>query len=446
MMNRRWMTLLVIAALTSCGLTAAAAELETAISQIGLGWAKNSINAVIFRRNSLVTHGEFQYAAYYDEQGRVILARRELGSADWTTHVTQYKGDVNDAHNTISIMVDGGGYLHMAWNHHVDPLHYCRSLKPESLELGDPMPMTGLHEDHVTYPEFHRLADGGLIFFYRDGASGRGDLMMNRYDLKTGTWTQVGDAFINGEGQRNAYWQAAVDSRGVIHLSWVWRETGDVATNHDLAYARSEDGGVTWLRSNGEPYKLPITQETAEYACRIPQSSELINQTSMVADAQGHPYIATYWRPPDSPAPQFFMVYHDGTRWNTSQVTHRTESFTLSGGGTRRIPISRPQIVADAARGTACVVFRDEEMGEGVNVAICSDLANPAWKIVKLTTRPVGLWEPTYDTLLWRRDKILSLFIEKVGQGDGEKLEDLPPQPVSALDWKPASFNSNSSN
>ena len=58
---------------------------------------------------------------------------------------------------------------------------------------------------------------------------------------------------LDGQGQRNAYWQVAIDPQGSVHLSWVWRETPDVATNHDLGYAKSTDGGLTWQTSTGEP-------------------------------------------------------------------------------------------------------------------------------------------------------------------------------------------------
>ena len=146
------------------------------------------------------------------------------------------------------------------------------------------MPMTGKKEGRVTYPEFYRLPNGNLLFLYRDGSSGSGNLMMNHYSLKTKEWTQRQAAFINGEGKRNAYWQMCIDTRGTIHLSWVWRESGDVATNHDMGYARSEDQGRTWLKSNGEQYRLPITADSAEYAARIPQRHELINTTSMCAE------------------------------------------------------------------------------------------------------------------------------------------------------------------
>ena len=116
-------------------------------------------------------------------------------------------------------MVDGDGYLHMSWDHHGHPLRYCRSKEPGSLELTEKMPMTGKKEGRVTYPEFYRLPDGNLLFLYRDGASGRGNLMMNHYDLTTKKWTQRQDAFINGEGRRNAYWQMCTDTKGTIHIS-----------------------------------------------------------------------------------------------------------------------------------------------------------------------------------------------------------------------------------
>jgi hypothetical protein len=409
------------------------------IVPIAEGWAKNSINAVVFRRNSVVTHNETQYTAYYDADSCVVLAKRTLGSMNWEIRKTPYTGNVKDAHNSISIMVDGEGYLHMSWDHHNNPLNYCRSKTPGSLDLTAPLSMTGKKEDRVTYPEFYRLSDGDLLFLYRDGASGRGNLMMNHYDVKTRTWTQRQDAFIDGEGERNAYWQMCTDTQGAIHISWVWRETGDVATNHDLAYAKSTDGGKTWQKSTGEVYRLPITESNAEYAALIPQKSELTNQTSMSADSNGRPYIATYWRPQGTKVPQYHVVFHDGDRWQTQQISDRKTPFSLSGKGEKRVPMSRCQIFADSegAADKAYVLFRDTERQDRVSVAICDDLFEKTWLIEDLTDFAIGMWEPTYDTELWKRSKLLHLFLQTVGQGDGGTLEDMPPQEISILEWIP---------
>lgn len=108
--------------------------------------------------------------------------------------------------------------------------------------------MTGVDEGNVTYPEFYPLSGGDLLFVYRSGSSGRGNLVMNRYSLKEHKWTRVQDILIDGENKRNAYWQLYVDEKGTIHLSWVWRETWHVETNHDICYARSFDNGELGIR------------------------------------------------------------------------------------------------------------------------------------------------------------------------------------------------------
>lgn len=412
---------------------------ESQIVPIAKGWAGNSINAVIFRRNSVVTHGDTQYVSFYDADANVVLARRQLGTKTWDVRKTRYKGNVLDAHNSISIMVDGNGFLHMSWDHHGNPLRYCRSKMPGSLELTQKMPMTGKNEGKVTYPEYYRLPNGNLLFLYRDGESGSGNLMMNHYDLKTQKWSQIQDAFIHGEGKRNAYWQMCTDSNGTIHISWVWRESSDVATNHDMCYARSTDNGKTWQKSSGEKYHFPITVDNAEYACRIPQGSELINTTSMCADAKGRPFISTYWRPKGTKVPQYHLIYHNGRQWQTLQISNRSTPFSLSGSGTKRIPISRPQIIVDCNGQTdkAYMIYRDIERGDRVSLAICDNLGEEKWRFIDLTNFPVGMWEPTYDTEIWKRSKFLHIYLQKVGQGDEERIQNIPPQSISILEWKP---------
>jgi len=400
------------------------------------GYSQTSVNTAIFRKNSIVTHNGIQYIAFYDENGYLTLGKRELGNTQWTFYLSQYKGNCKDAHNVISIMVDGEGFLHVAFNHHGSSLNYCRSLRPGSLLLGNKEIMVGRDETEVTYPEFYRLTNGDLIFIYRSGGSGRGNLIMNRYEAKTKTWQRVQDVLIDGENERNAYWQLYVDNVNTIHLSWVWRETPDVATNHDLCYARSRDGGATWEKSDGEKYRLPITAENAEYVWHIPQDSELINQTGMCADKNGNPYIATYWRDRESTVPQYRLVWFDGETWHMQQIFERKTPFTLKGGGTKRIPISRPQLVIDNERGknNLYYIFRDEERGDKVSLASTRDLEKGIWETRDLTDFSVGAWEPTYDTELWREEHKLHLFVQHTDQGDGEKTGLLSPQPVYILE------------
>lgn len=426
-MNRDRLKYSVAVILTFMLGTVAFANIPTVcLKEVGDGYAATSVNTASFRNSSLATHGDTQYISYYDIDGNVILGKRKQGEDEWMLHKTQYKGNIKDAHNVISIGADGDGYLHVSFDHHGQPLRYARSVAPGSLELGELIPMTGVDESDVTYPEFYTMPDGDIIFAYRSGASGRGNLVMNLYSTKDKKWNRIHDVLIDGEDQRNAYWQMFVDSEGIIHLSWVWRETWLVETNHDLCYARSEDGGKTWQRSDGTEYQLPITMATAEIAWKIPQKSELINQTSMTADSKGNPYIATYWRDADSDVPQYRLVWHDGKTWRMSTVGNRTMPFTLAGGGTKMIPIARPRIVSDGKK--ACYIFRDQERGSKVSLAYTPQLGKREWEVFDATYFSVDAWEPSHDLNLWNNHRKLHVFVQPSHQGDGEKVAETRDQ------------------
>lgn len=415
------------------------------LSKIGDGYAQTSVNTTVFRQSSVTTHGDWQFAAYYDADGYVVLAKRKLvdkgKDGEWICQRTQYKGKVSDAHNIISLGVDGDGYLHLSFDHHGNPLRYCKSRQPMSLELCDMESMNGNDERNVTYPEFYNMPNGDLLFAYRSGSSGRGNLVMKRYVLKEKRWENLQDVLIDGEKKRNAYWQLCVDSQGTIHVSWVWRETPDVATNHDLCYARSKDGGKTWEKSDGSRYQLPIVAATAETAFHIPQNSELINQTSMTADENGNPYIATYWRDQNSDVPQYRLVWKDAKEgWTSCKVFDRQKPFSLGGVGTKMIPISRPRLAVKSksklkskSRVEAFYIFRDEERGSKVSVARCKDLCKNKWKVYDLTKFSVDAWEPSYDIPLWTERNRLDVFVQQTKQGDGEKVAQSQPTPVYVL-------------
>jgi hypothetical protein len=399
------------------------------------GWAGNSVNTVIFRKNSLTSYNDIQFISFYNPDGYVVLGKRKIGNTNWELKTTAFKGNIKDAHNSISIIADGEGYLHMAWDHHNNPLRYSRSKQPLSLEMSDPMPMTGKAERSVSYPEFYQIPEGDLLFFYRDGGSGRGNLVINKYSVSTKQWTQLHTNLIDGEGKRNAYWQSYVDYKGVIHISWVWRESPDVASNHDMCYAQSTDGGLTWEKANGEKYSLPINAANAEYVCRIPQKSELINQTSMTTGGDKMPFIAGYWRDEGSSIPQYHIIHYNGKEWKTRALNFRKTAFSLSGAGSKNIPIARPQLVAYGDK--VWLFFRDEERGSKVSVAYVPDINKRKYVVADLNTSSVGSWEPGYDPELWLHKRLIHLFVQKTVQADAEGLTNTPPQMVEVLEWNP---------
>ncbi len=433
--------LLVLLAPQSVPGGAAGAARFIPISQAA--WAGSSINVVANVRHAVVTHGRTQYAAYYDADSVMVLAKRQLGDDRWDTRRTAYAGNVADAHNAISLMVDGTGVLHVAWNHHGSPLNYARGVSPGSLELGPRQAMTGAHEARVTYPQFFRLPGGDLLFLYRDGESGKGSLVLDRYSIASRVWSTVQANLIDGEGVRSPYWDMTVDRAGTLHLAWVWRDSPDVATNHDLCYARSTDEGRTWTRSDGATVALPITAATAEYAVRIPPHSNLMNSPAIAADDRGRPYITTYWSPAPGAAPRFHVIYHDGAAWQTVAGPARRNVFTLSGPGTRRPPISRAVVLVEPVGSTRQVhlIYRDDVRLPSPRV-VAATLELPgsgAWTERDLTTESVGAWEPAIDPAAWARFRQVHMLVQRVTQRDGDDRvgANVPPTPIATLVWSP---------
>jgi hypothetical protein len=133
------------------------------------------------------------------------------------------------------------------------------------------------------------------------------------------------------------------------------------------------------------------------------------------------------------------MIYKTGAEWKTVQVSQRTTPFSLSGGGTKKIPISRPRILAQVLDGknSAYMFFRDIERDNRISVAICDDLKKPSWEMKDLTDTSVNMWEPSLDSAAWQRDKTVYLFAQRVEQGDGEKTVASKPSVAAIIKWKP---------
>ncbi len=408
-------------------------------------FAGSSVNVTANTRSSLVTHSTTQFAAFYDADGHLVLAQRQIGDDAWQTRRTPHRANIADAHNALSLAVDGDGFLHVAWDHHNSPLHYARSTAPLTLELAAPSPMTGQRESRVTYPQFHLLPDGDLLFLYRDGGSGHGSLVLNRYDTAAQSWSNVQPNLIDGEGRASPYWDLNVDRRGTLHLAWNWRDTPDVATNHDLCYARSTDGGVTWTKSDDSALALPLTAANAEYALRIPTNSNLMNPPSVGTDQRGRPYLCSYWSPNSGDAPRFQLVHHDGKSWHVIPGPVAGESFALSGNGTKHPPISRAALLVDTTWNQPAIhlVYRDRAHQNHVLLATRPGhgvTEKNDWQIRELLAEDLGAWEPSADPVLWRRLTQAHLLVQRVAQRDGNDREaaETAPTPISSVIWAPA--------
>ncbi len=272
------------------------------------------INGKSFQQDAVVSHKGYQYIGYYDGERHVCIARRKLPSGNWDViRFQDYDFKSNDAHNTISIGIcPKDGTIHIAFDHHVHPLHYRKSVSGTATQPGSvkwdaslfgPIisKLEGDKPKNVTYPRFWQTPDGGLQFCYRRGGSGCGDRMMADYDPASGTWKNIHQidslkgSFKDTAGSSesrcsypNGY---TYGSDGKLHTTWVWRENSQ-GSNHDLIYVYSEDRGNTWLNNAGEKISGPPQVDSPGITVvEIPRTLALMNTHGQAVDSKGQVHV-----------------------------------------------------------------------------------------------------------------------------------------------------------
>lgn len=417
------------------------AQFKTEIVEVDSAFSRTSVNTAIFRCNALTTLGDTQFIAFYDPKGYLVLGKRCLKPKNKKQESFILKRSnyriVNrtDAHNVISIVLDGKGYLHVAFDHHNSPLKYCKSVAPFSLELGKLQGMISDDivdaEKDVTYPEFYRFKNGDLFFVYRCS----NNIVMNRYLVEQGKWVRVWNNILENQVFLRPYWQIYVDNSDIIHISWLWRENAyDAQTNKNLYYICSKDYGQTWLDVRGDTLGNYFRRVDTKPIMEIERNSNFINQTSMASDINGRPYIATYFRK-DS-ITNYHVIYYDGEKFRDIMLGNRKEDFSLSGMGTLYIPISRPKILV--GQKMIYFLFRDEDLGSKVSLYYSKLEANKPlnFKLANLTDDSYQAWEPAVDIDLWKSSERLDIFLQKTYQISDEKISNVQPTMVKVLTLK----------
>ncbi|MCF7817018.1 MAG: BNR repeat-containing protein [Kiritimatiellales bacterium] len=304
----------------------------------------------------LLTEGRFQYAAYYNADRQMVVASRQLGEDGWIKFMpqTDYKQPPKtgspasailgwDSHNYITMALDENGFIHLSGNMHVDNLTYFRSTKPYDITtLVQTKSMTGSLEDRCTYPKFMKNAGGALIFTYRHGSSGNGNQIYNIYNAATQAWSRLLDTpLTDGKGLRNAYILGPqLGPDGWYHISWVWRETFDCSTNHDLSYAKSKNL-VDWYTIAGKKIALPITLETSGVIVDpVLEKGGILNGSGRIGFDQKKNAVLAYHKFDANGNNQAYCARAENGAWQIKQLTDWDYRWYFDGGGTIQSELS----------------------------------------------------------------------------------------------------------
>ena len=362
-MKSRILTAVFICALCACraanGAPVVAESLE--ISRVPAGFPVGF---------SLLTHGQRQYVAYYDEQHRMTVASRTLDSTTWKYQILPSKVGW-DSHNSVTMAVDDDGYIHLAGNMHCVPLIYFRMSRPGDIASFERIKaMTGKNEKRCTYPKFMRGGKGEFIFHYRDGGSGNGNEIYNVYDHKTKTWRKLLEKpLTDGRGKMNAYMRGpSLGPDGYFHMTWMWRDTPDCRTNHDFSYARTKDL-ANWENAAGEAIKLPLTLGVTKGVIidPVPAGGGIINVTGSAGFDSKKRVVASYHKFDANGKIQAYVARFVGGKWKISCVSKWDYRWEFKGNGSINVEI-RVGTISPAGGGKLHLPYRHIKHGSGLLV------------------------------------------------------------------------------
>ncbi|MBC8769277.1 BNR-4 repeat-containing protein [Arenibacter sp. BSSL-BM3] len=295
---------------------------------------------------SLYTHGNRQYIAYYNANRNLVVGQRNLEDENFDLHIMpptsrETSGGTStvlgwDSHNSVTLGVDKDGFIHLSGNMHTNPITYFKSKHANDISsLVQEMEMIGTDEKKSTYPNFMLTKDGELIFHYRDGGSGNGNEIYNIYSCENKTWSRMLDVpLTDGQGLMNAYQtQPTVLKDGWYHVYWVWRDTPDCETNHDLSYMRSPDL-KNWFDAFGGKIALPATLDNKLLIVDpIPVKGGIINLAARLCLDENNNPVFVYHKYDSDGNLQIYAAHINDKKWIHNQVTNWDYRWEFSGRG-----------------------------------------------------------------------------------------------------------------
>ncbi|HEX2952252.1 MAG TPA: BNR repeat-containing protein, partial [Armatimonadota bacterium] len=217
----------------------------------------------------------------------------------------------------------------------------------------------------------------------------------NRYDVTDQRWTRLLDTpLMNGHGKMNAYMDGPIlGADGYYHLCWVWRDTPDCATNHDLSYARSKDL-FHWENAAGEAVTLPISLQTPGVIIDpIPVGGGIINGCNRLGfDADGR-VVITYHKFDANGNTQVYAARYEYGIWTIRQISNWAYRWYFSGGGTIPNEIRLGTLLMESGK-VLSLPFQHSQYGRGV-LRIDAETLAPLGVADALIRYPSALTMPT---------------------------------------------------
>ena len=194
-----------------------------------------------------------------------------------------------DAHKNPHMLIDEDGYIYIFHGSHCTPTLVKKSLRPHDSSEFQPMATI---TDSSSYPQPWQLRPGEIAVLFRKGGTHNAAQSCIKSTDGGASWANSVD--IVTPQPKNGCYAVSIAETGPyprkLHMAWSLTR-GDWWQRYHIFYAYSDDGAVTWRRSDGTPYELPITEPTSEqiFESEVPDRGVWLKDIQL--DPQGNPCI-----------------------------------------------------------------------------------------------------------------------------------------------------------
>jgi hypothetical protein len=247
---------------------------------------------------------------------------------------------------------------------------------------------------------------------------------------------------VSGQGtfvdstSRNAYHNGFdFDADGRLHTTWVWRESINLLSNHDLQYARSDDGGCTW--NNWEGTRIGVTGQEPMHlrspgitVRHVAYGWGMMNQLTQTLDDRGRIHVVLWQQPPtaseasdDLGTWRYVHYWGDGHgSWHQHELPYFGRKPTVLASGDDLVLVFTKSFDPD---------YHVNDTGGPLYVITAS--AADEWttwrEIYRSSEAFVG--EPRVDKQRWQQSGVLSIYAQQAPTTPGE------PSSLRVLDLDP---------
>jgi len=198
-----------------------------------------------------------------------------------------------DAHRNPTLLIDEAGFLYVFYGAHGHPTRVVKSRSP--YDVSGWSEAAAIDDPGTSYPQPWQLCEREIFVSFRQSPG----WCFRKSTDGASSWEPTVNLIRFADARIYA---VSIGGTGpfprAVHVAWSKLGGGtpeEVRTKHlwarryDVYYARSDDGGTTWKRSDGSEYTLPITEETAEKVYESGEHGVWLKDIQL--DPRGDPYI-----------------------------------------------------------------------------------------------------------------------------------------------------------